>query len=85
MPELDGIEATRRITAAHPSIGVVVLDDVRGGRAAAGRHRAGARGYLLKDADEDEIATVLRGVAPARPISDPAPRGRISTTSAGCP
>ena len=46
-------------------------DDVRGGRDGPRRGAAGARGYLLKDADEDEIATVLRGVARGEAIFGP--------------
>ena len=63
MPEMDGIEATRRITAARPAVGVVVLTMFDDDELLLAAVRAGARGYLLKHADEDEIATVLRGVA----------------------
>jgi DNA-binding NarL/FixJ family response regulator len=71
MPGLDGIEATRRITAAHPSIGIVVLTMFEEGELLLAAVRAGARGYLLKDADEDEIATVLRGIARGEAIFGP--------------
>ena len=77
MPELDGIEATRRITAADPSIGVVVLTMFEEDELLLAAVRAGARGYLLKDADEDEIATVLRGVARGEAIFGPGLAGRI--------
>jgi DNA-binding NarL/FixJ family response regulator len=77
MPELDGIEATRRITAAHPAIGVVVLTMFEDDELLLAAVRAGARGYLLKDADEDEIATVLRGVARGEAIFGPGTAGRI--------
>ena len=82
MPELDGIEATRRITTAHPSIGVVVLTMFEEDELWLAAVRAGARGYLLKDSDEVEIATVLRGVAAARRSSDRARPAASSTTSA---
>ena len=75
MPELDGIEATRRITAAHPSIGVVVLTMFDEDELVLAAVRAGARGYLLKDADEDEIATVLRGIARGEAIFGPGTAG----------
>ncbi len=71
MPELDGIEATRRITASHPSIGIVVLTMFDDDELLLAAVRAGARGYLLKDADEDEIASVLRGVARGGAIFGP--------------
>ena len=77
MPELDGIEATRRITAAHPSIGVVVLTMFEEDDLLLAAVRAGARGYLLKDADEDEIATVVRGVARGEAIFGAGTASRI--------
>ena len=47
-------------------------------RTSGPRRRAGGRaGYLLKDADEDEIATVLRGVARGEAIFGPGPPGRM--------
>jgi DNA-binding NarL/FixJ family response regulator len=77
MPELDGIEATRRITTAHPSIGVVVLTMFEEDELWLAAVRAGARGYLLKDSDESEIATVLRGVARGEAIFGPGTASRI--------
>jgi DNA-binding NarL/FixJ family response regulator len=77
MPELDGIEATRRITTAHPSIGVVVLTMFDDEELLLAAIRAGASGYLLKDANEDEIVTVLRGVARGEAIFGPGAAGRI--------
>jgi DNA-binding NarL/FixJ family response regulator len=71
MPHLDGIEATRRIVAAQPSIGIVVLTMFEEDELLLAAVRAGARGYLLKDADEDEIATVLRGIARGEAIFGP--------------
>jgi DNA-binding NarL/FixJ family response regulator len=69
MPGMGGVEATRRLLAAHPSAVVVVLtlgEDVDGVAAAVA---AGARGYLVKDATREEAAAVL-GLA----ISPPSPR-----------
>jgi len=63
MPALDGIEATRRIVAGHPHIAVVVLtmfDDDDSVRAAL---RAGARGYLLKSANHEQIRQAIRAAA----------------------
>ncbi len=62
MPVLDGIEATRRIVAASPSTGVVVLtmDEDDGPLFAA--MRAGARGYLLKGADQGEVVRAITTV-----------------------
>jgi DNA-binding NarL/FixJ family response regulator len=77
MPGLDGIEATRRITAADPRVGVVVLTMFDDDELLLAAVRAGARGYLLKDADEETIATVLRGVAHGDAIFGPGMAGRI--------
>jgi len=78
MPELDGIEATRRIVAAHPSIGVLVLtmhDDDDSVFAAV---KAGARGYLLKGADQHEIEHAVHTVAAGGVVFGPALATRIA-------
>ena len=77
MPNLDGIEATRRITAASPSTGVVVLSMFEDDELVFAAVRAGARGYLLKDADDDEIAAVLRGIARGEAIFGPTTARRL--------
>ncbi len=63
MPELDGIEATRKIIADNPDIGIVVLTMFDDDELVFASLRAGARGYLMKDARDDQIADVIRGVA----------------------
>lgn len=77
MPNLDGIEATRRITTASPSTGVVVLSMFEDDELIFAAVRAGARGYLLKDADDDEIAAVLRGIARGEAIFGPTTARRL--------
>jgi DNA-binding NarL/FixJ family response regulator len=63
MPGLGGVEATRRITTDYPGVAVLVLtmfdEDALIGDALA----AGARGYLLKGADQEEIERAIRTVA----------------------
>ena len=63
MPGLGGIEATRRITAQLPGTAVLVLTMLEGDDALFAAMRAGARGYLLKGADRQEIARALETVA----------------------
>jgi DNA-binding NarL/FixJ family response regulator len=63
MPGLNGIEATRRILGANPSIGVVVLTMFGDDDSVFSAMRAGARGYVLKGAPPSEILKVLRPVA----------------------
>ena len=63
MPLIDGVEATRQITQANPHARVVVLTMFDDDELVFAAIRAGARGYLMKDADDVEIARVLRGIA----------------------
>src|SRR5215469_16335267 len=62
MPGLNGIEATRRIVQTHPHIGILVLTMLEDDASVFAAMRAGARGYLLKGADQ---ADVLRAIAAA--------------------
>ena len=77
MPNLDGIEATRRITSMSPSTGVVILSMFEEDELVFAAVRAGARGYLLKDADDDQIAAVLRGIARGEAIFGPKTARRL--------
>jgi DNA-binding NarL/FixJ family response regulator len=63
MPQINGIEATRRILDANPKIGVVVLTMFEDDDSVFSAMRAGARGYVLKGAHPTEILKVLRAVA----------------------
>jgi DNA-binding NarL/FixJ family response regulator len=63
MPGLDGAAATRRILERHPTIGVLVLSMHDDDEAVFGALRAGARGYLLKDCDRDDIVRAVLDVA----------------------
>lgn len=63
MPELNGIEATRRIVADRPETAVLVLTMLDGDDSVFAAMRAGARGYLLKGADREEIRRSLVAVA----------------------
>jgi DNA-binding NarL/FixJ family response regulator len=60
MPVLDGIEATRRIVAARPEVHVVVLTSFDDQRRILDALGAGATGYLLKDAEPDEVLAAIR-------------------------
>jgi len=63
MPVLGGVEATARIRADHPSIAVLVLTTFADDASIAGALRAGARGYLTKDAGRVELAAAVRSAA----------------------
>ncbi len=62
MPRVDGVEATRRIKAAHPAVQIVVLTTYSDDESVFAALQAGARGYLTKDAGADEIARAIDAV-----------------------
>jgi DNA-binding NarL/FixJ family response regulator len=72
MPRVDGVEATRRLRASHPEIKVVVLTTYADDRSVIEALRAGALGYLTKDAGADEIRQALQRVADGQAALDPA-------------
>ncbi len=63
MPELDGVEATRQIVRAHPDVAVLVLTMFDEDSMVTEALRAGARGYLVKGAEQEEIQRAIRTVA----------------------
>ncbi|MGY1754762.1 response regulator [Blastococcus sp. SYSU D01042] len=63
MPGMDGIAATRAITSESPSTGVVVLTMSEDDGTVFSAVRAGARGYLLKGADQEEVVRAITTVA----------------------
>ena len=63
MPDGDGIEATRTVTARHPNIAVLVLTMYDDDDTVFAALRAGARGYLLKGAEQDDVARAIVAVA----------------------
>lgn len=63
MPDLNGIEVTRRITAEAPGIAVLILTMYEDDGSLFAAMRAGARGYLLKGAEQEEILSAIRAVS----------------------
>jgi DNA-binding NarL/FixJ family response regulator len=73
MPVLDGISATSRIVAAHDSrVRVLVLTTFGTDDYVADALRAGASGFLLKDAPPEQLLTAIRVVAHGDALLDPA-------------
>ena len=72
MPRCDGIEATRRLREHDASIKVLVLTTYTDDRSVIDALRAGARGYLTKDAGAAEIRRALEQVTRGQPAIDPA-------------
>ncbi|WP_193103826.1 response regulator transcription factor [Brachybacterium sp. FME24] len=77
MPGLDGIEATRALTAEDPSIPVLILTTFDLDDYVFGALEAGAAGFLLKDADPEVIITAVRQVAAGQGTLDQALTRRI--------
>ena len=77
LPGISGIEATRAIVAAEPGIRVLVLSLFEDDDSVFLALRAGARGYVLKDADEDELTGAIRAVARGEAIFSRAIAGRV--------
>ena len=77
MPEVNGIEATRRILQESPNIRVLVVTLFEDDDSVFMALRAGARGYVLKDADEEEVVLSIRAVGRGEAIFSPAVATRV--------
>jgi DNA-binding NarL/FixJ family response regulator len=83
MPRCDGIEATRRLVDAGARARVVVLTTYADDASVLAALRAGARGYLTKDAGADEIRAALEAVARGEAALDPAVQRHVVAAVAG--
>lgn len=72
MPRVDGVEATRRLREVLPQCRVVVLTTYGDDQSVVDALRAGARGYLTKDAGAEEIHRAIEAVMSGRAAIDPA-------------
>ncbi len=77
MPGINGIEATRRIVETRPHIGVLMVTMFDDDDSVFAAMRAGARGYLLKDAALDEVVRAIAAVASGEAIFSPAIAQRL--------
>ncbi|MEU0091853.1 response regulator transcription factor [Kribbella sp. NPDC006257] len=71
MPDLDGFAATREIARTAPDVAVLVLTMFEDDDSVFAAMRAGARGYLVKGAEQEEIARAIRAVAAGEAIFGP--------------
>ena len=71
LPVTPGLEATRRIVAALPSCGVLVLTMLADDATVLAALRVGARGYLLKEATQEEVLAAIRSVAAGGAVYGP--------------
>ena len=71
MPGINGIQATRQIVSKQPDIGVIVVTMYKDDDSVFAAMRAGARGYILKGADQDEMLRAIRAVANGEALFGP--------------
>jgi DNA-binding NarL/FixJ family response regulator len=79
MPDMNGIEATRRILTDHPQTGVIMLTMLEDDDSLFAAMRAGARGYILKGADKAEVLRTVTAVAEGQALFGPAIAGRLTS------
>ncbi|MFD3406687.1 response regulator [Kribbella sp. NPDC058693] len=79
MPDLDGFAATRELARSAPDTAVLVLTMFEDDDSVFAAMRAGARGYLVKGAEQEEIARAIRAVAAGEAIFGPGVARRVLT------
>jgi DNA-binding NarL/FixJ family response regulator len=77
MPGQDGIEATRRLAAAAPEVAVLILTMLEDDESVFAAMRAGARGYVLKGAEQEEIVGAIHAVSRGEAIFGPGVAQRV--------
>lgn len=77
MPELDGVATAQQLAQRHPEIKIIILTMYRQDSHLLDAIRAGARGYLLKDADADELLDVIERVRRGESVIDPSLTERV--------
>lgn len=83
MPRTDGVEATRRIVGSLPDTRVIVLTTYADDASVFAALQAGARGYLTKEANLEEITRAIKTVAAGDALLDPSVQRRLLETVAG--
>ena len=85
MPELDGIEATRQITAADPAVRVLMLTTFDLDDYVVAAFRAGASGFLLKTAPRDQLVAAVRTIHAGEALLAPLSTRRLIEQSIRAP
>jgi len=78
MPDMNGIEAARRILAEQPNVGVIMLTMLEDDDSLFAAMRAGARGYILKGADKAEVLKTVQAVAEGQALFGAAIAARLT-------
>ena len=79
MPKINGIAATRQIINDHPDMGVIVLTMFEDDDSVFAAMRAGARGYILKGADQEDMLRAIRAVARGEALFGPSIAERLKS------
>lgn len=77
MPMGNGLSATRELTRAYPDVRILVITLIEDDDSIFAALRAGARGYVLKDAEEGEMMRAIRSVGEGEAIFSPAIAARL--------
>jgi DNA-binding NarL/FixJ family response regulator len=77
MPVMDGIDATRRLVTLLPDVAVLVLTMFEDDESVLSAMRAGARGYLLKGAEQQDMLAAIRSVVAGQVVIGPGVAGRL--------
>lgn len=77
MPDVDGLAATRNIVRAAPQVAILILTMHDDDESLFAAMRAGARGYLVKGAEQEEIARAVQAVAAGEAIFGPGAAARL--------
>jgi DNA-binding NarL/FixJ family response regulator len=85
MPDLDGISATRELTAAHPEVKVVILTTFEQDDYIFGALSAGASGFLLKRTRPEELIAAIHTIAAGDSLLSPSVTSRVVERMAGQP
>ncbi len=89
MPIMNGVEATRTLRATHPDVKILVLTTYDAEEWVLDAIRAGAAGYLLKDAPRERLIEAIKGTAGGRSHVDPGVAGdllaRVAVTESAAP
>ena len=79
MPDRNGVEATRQIVQTSPHIGVIIVTMFEDDDSLFAAMRAGARGYVLKGADQEEMLRAIRAVSRGEALFGPAIAARLAS------
>jgi DNA-binding NarL/FixJ family response regulator len=79
MPDMDGLEATRQIKSKYPNIHILILSLYKDDKSVSAAMKAGAGGYMLKEADGIELLQAIRMVGAGSAVFSPGIASRMAS------